>query len=129
MSKTNELLETPAKQSLLYFLKQILDDEHQEYMKYWANFYNDKKSSSTSNLSMDNKHDETFKNYQKSPKRAPRLKRMKEITSVPSMYLPEENFKSTENDLIKHFTRQVISIDFIKFKIFINFRLNRWIIY
>jgi hypothetical protein len=113
MSKTNEILETPAKQSLLFFLKQILDDEHQEYMKYWANFNNDKKSSSISSLSVDHHRyqilNETNKIYRQTPKTPPRLKKMKEFTSVPAMYMPEENFKpSNENDLIKHFTRQVI---------------------
>ena len=113
MSKTNEILETPAKQSLLFFLKQILDDEHQEYMKYWANFNNGKKSSSISSLSVDHHRyqilNETNKIYRQTPKTPPRLKKMKEFTSVPAMYMPEENFKpSNENDLIKHFTRQVI---------------------
>ena len=76
MSKTNEILETPAKQSLLFFLKQILDDEHQEYMKYWANFNNDKKSSSISSLSIDHHRyhipNETNKIYRQTPKTAPK---------------------------------------------------------
>ena len=38
MSKTNELLDTPAKQSLWFFLQQILDDDHQDYMRNIVNF-------------------------------------------------------------------------------------------